>query len=261
MNQKYIWRLTFLFLTALITLSQHIFGEDNISKPSGIPDSCRQMILVLADNWNNFHAEMFLCEKEIANWAIKASFSAVLGKNGFAWGVGLHSPSLFTDGQLHKKEGDLKSPAGVFTLGKCMGYAPNCPYNPSLDYEPIKETTQGVDDPGSKYYNQIVDTATIQGADWKSFEKMKRADGLYQWLIVVNHNIQNEPGKGSLIFIHIWRNQNSGTTGCTAIAEANMIELLKWLDKSKKPIIVQLPFEVYQKYQKEWDLPEVNFRK
>jgi len=250
-----------LFLITLITLNQPIFGEESVSNLLGIPDTSRQMILVLSDDWISFHAKMYLCENEAGLWNVKINFPAVLGKKGFAWGVGLHSSSLFAGSEPEKKEGDLKSPVGVFTLGKCMGYSPSCPFNPNLDYEQIKETYQGIDDPDSQYYNQIIDTATIQGEDWKSFEKMKRADDLYQWLIVVNHNTMNEPGKGSLIFIHIWRDQNFGTAGCTAISEEHMTELLKWLDKREKPIIVQLPLEIYRKYQKEWSLPEVNYRK
>jgi L,D-peptidoglycan transpeptidase YkuD (ErfK/YbiS/YcfS/YnhG family) len=261
MDKKCIWLMMIAFLLVSIAVNQPIFGEETISNLSGIPDTSLQMILVLSDNWNDFHAKMYLCEKEAGLWYIKTDFPAVLGKIGLAWGVGLHSPLLLAESEPQKKEGDLKSPAGVFTLGKCMGYAPSCPYNPNLDYEQIKETYQGIDDPDSKYYDQIIDTTAIQEEDWKSFEKMKRADGLYRWLIVVNHNIENEPGKGSLIFIHIWRGQNYGTAGCTAISEDHMAELLQWLDKREKPIIVQLPLKVYRKYQKEWSLPGVNYRK
>ncbi len=166
-----------------------------------------------------------------------------------------HVPT-FIDNHGRKQEGDLKSPVGVFRLGKWMGYAPRLPVDNDFEYEQITDTTEGIDDPASVYYNQIIDAATVKG-DWHSFEKMKRIDGLYKWLIVIEYNPENQPGAGSMIFLHIWRNQNSGTAGCTAIAEQNMIELFKWLDKKKDPVMVQLPLPVYEVYQISGELPTV----
>ena len=77
---------------------------------------------------------------------------------------------------------------------------------------------------------------------WTSYERLKRKDSLYELGIVVRHN--RNPiisGKGSAIFIHVWRNQNTGTLGCTAIEKASLLDLLNWLDPEKKPLLIQMP--------------------
>jgi hypothetical protein len=70
-----------IFLLVFIELNQQSFGEGNSSMLSGIPDNSRQMILVLSHDWNNFHAEMYLCEREAGKWNITASFPAVVDFN------------------------------------------------------------------------------------------------------------------------------------------------------------------------------------
>ncbi|MEJ2489338.1 MAG: hypothetical protein P8Y50_06050 [Sulfurovaceae bacterium] len=46
------------------------------------------------------------------------------------------------------------------------------------------------------------------------------------------------PLKGSCIFLHI---KSIPTMGCTAMSEEAMLELLKWLDPAKAPILIQAP--------------------
>ena len=65
---------------------------------------------------------------------------------------------------------------------------------------------------------------------------MKRHDDLYKYGIVVEYNTNPVvKGRGSAIFFH-----NLGwpctTTGCVALQEGNLRELLEWLNPSKKPV-------------------------
>jgi L,D-peptidoglycan transpeptidase YkuD (ErfK/YbiS/YcfS/YnhG family) len=221
-----------------------------------------QIILVISNNWDDLHARVYLCERNDGKWAVQKSFPAVCGKKGMAWGIGLYPKSINVDFKPGKKEGDLKSPAGVFELGKSMGYALKLTVNPRLEYMQITEGLQGVDDPVSRYYNQVVNLADFNGetkVDWKSHEEMKRHDDFYKWLITIKHNPENVAGFGSLIFFHVWKDENSGTPGCTATAEQNILELLKWLNREKHPVLIQLPKEAYLQHLTDWHLPFLKF--
>jgi L,D-peptidoglycan transpeptidase YkuD (ErfK/YbiS/YcfS/YnhG family) len=74
---------------------------------------------------------------------------------------------------------------------------------------------------------------------------MKRDDELYEFGIVVRHNMNTVMnGKGSAIFVHVWRDSDQPTAGCTAMSKTNMLKVLRWLDPSKNPILIQVPEEV-----------------
>jgi D-alanyl-D-alanine dipeptidase len=84
---------------------------------------------------------------------------------------------------------------------------------------------------------------------------MMRTDDLYKWGIVVAHNPAAQPGAGSCIFLHIWKNSSAPTAGCTAMAEEDLVKLLRWLDPTARPILVQMPAANYQRFQSRLGLP------
>jgi L,D-peptidoglycan transpeptidase YkuD (ErfK/YbiS/YcfS/YnhG family) len=72
-----------------------------------------------------------------------------------------------------------------------------------------------------------------------SFEFLRRADHLYKWGIVIEYNTQPViPGKGSAIFLHIWRQPGVATAGCVAMGEEQLVGLLQWLNPVKHPVII-----------------------
>ena len=81
----------------------------------------------------------------------------------------------------------------------------------------------------------------------------------YQFGVFVAHNSDPiVPGASSCIFLHIWGDQShgpAGTVGCTAMAEFNIRLLLRWLDPTKHPVLVQMPVAQYQRYRKSLGLP------
>lgn len=138
-----------------------------------------------------------------------------------------------------KREGDGCSPAGVFVLPLAFGAA--LPEEVSwvrMPYLQTTDTLHGIDDPRSRFYNQIVDSALVE-PDWAVSETMNREDGLYRWGVFVGHNPGGEPGGGSCIYLHLWRGQGQGTAGCTAMSEGDMKDLLAWLDLGCAPCLVQ----------------------
>ncbi|MCX5828873.1 MAG: L,D-transpeptidase family protein [Deltaproteobacteria bacterium] len=178
----------------------------------------------------------------------------VVGRNGLGWGIGLH-PTVFPEGP-EKREGDGRAPAGIFKLSSAFGYAPaNQAAWIKLPYIKMTSSIRCVDDDQSPHYNRIVDTSLIK-PDWKSDEEMRRADNQYRLGIVIDHNNNPAiPGRGSCIFMHIWKGSDAGTAGCTAMSQENMERLIRWLDPSANPILIQLPEGIYRQFRPVWGFP------
>jgi D-alanyl-D-alanine dipeptidase len=94
-----------------------------------------------------------------------------------------------------------------------------------------------VDDPNSRYYNQIIKMPKDMP---KSFELMKRDDNQYELGIVVAHNKVQLEGAGSCIFMHVQKDKNSPTIGCTSMSMQDLQKIVAWLDIEKKPILIQV---------------------
>ena len=191
-------------------------------------DNSLQLVKVTVKNANDIHAklECFTREKLKAEWqSVGISFPVVIGRNGLA-----------NEGE--KKEGDHKSPCGVFPLVSAFGYsAMQDAQWIHLPYIQCTPSLKCVDDVSSSFYNKIVNEDAVK-KDWNSAEDMLRKDDLYKWGIVVGYNTSNIiPGAGSAIFMHVWRSANEGTEGCIAMEPQNIIRLLKWLEERKKPMV------------------------
>lgn len=218
----------------------------------------RQCIVVVAPKWNSTAGVLRAFERASDGaWETRgAAVPVVLGKKGLAWGIGLLDPENKVGPR--KVEGDNKVPAGIFRLGPAFGYAPAEQARwIRLRYVQSTKDTEGVDDPRSRYYSRLVDRAKVTRIDWRTSEKMLRADGLYKWGLVVEHNPAARPGAGSCIFLHIWKNANTATTGCTAMAEPDLLNLLRWVDLAARPILVQMPQREYEEMRPRVGLPAV----
>ena len=216
-----------------------------------------QCLVVTAENWNAKTGVLRAFERKNSQTSWRPHGNAipvVLGKNGLAWGSGLvdfHATAL-------KVEGDNKAPAGIFRLGPAFGYAPRSGARwIKLAYVPLTKQSEGVDDPRSRYYNQLVDRSKVGKVDWQSAEQMLRADILYKWGVVVAHNPANKPGAGSCIFLHIWKSPRSATAGCTAMPEQDLVSLLHWLNPDARPVLVQMPKMDYELARARFRLPNV----
>jgi zinc D-Ala-D-Ala dipeptidase len=216
----------------------------------------RQCLVVVANDWRAKTGTLRTFDRtnSRSDWRMRGrAIPVVLGKKGMAWGRGLVE---FGPG-ARKVEGDNKAPAGIFRLGPAFGYAPRSGARwVKLRYVPLTKNSEGVDDPRSRYYNQLVDRTKIARVDWRSSEQMLRADVLYKWGIVVAHNSPAKPGAGSCIFLHIWKNSSTATVGCTAMAERDLVALLRWLDPAKRPVLIQMPRKEYESLKFKLNLPE-----
>jgi L,D-peptidoglycan transpeptidase YkuD (ErfK/YbiS/YcfS/YnhG family) len=227
---------TFRWLFLVIALSRAV--ADELAPPA----EAQQLVVVSTPDWSAVSGTLRRWERRAAgeSWhPVGAPVRVTVGRAGLAWGLGLHTAP--TNGP-HKAEGDGKGPAGVFRLTAAFGYDA-APAAVKLPYVHARAGIEAVDDPRSRYYNQIVDRAQVAKVDWKSSEKMRRSDDLYRCGIVVAHNPKAEPGAGSCIFLHVWRSPADGTAGCTAMPLADITELQRWLDPAAQPALLQAPRE------------------
>jgi D-alanyl-D-alanine dipeptidase len=215
----------------------------------------RQLLLVTTPDWNTVAGELRRFERAEpgASWTpVAAPVRIVVGRNGMAWDP-TREPVL--EGPT-KREGDGRSPAGVFTLGTAFGLAdPGEAGWLKLPYVQEVATLECVDDPGSRHYNQLVDRATVPSVDWTSSEKMAQVGEAYRWGVVVNYNTPAVAGRGSCIFLHIGGEGGRGTAGCTAMAPDDLRAVMAWLDPARAPVLVQLPAAAHDAIKGAWALP------
>lgn len=219
----------------------------------------RQLLLLVADDWSSDAGRLrcFGRMSEGEAWqAAMASVMVSLGRNGLAWGRGLHAEAGAAGPS--KREGDGRAPAGIFAITSLFGNATaDSPLAlaAKLPYQAATPDLKAIDDPASAYYNRIVDQTAV-APDWASCEDMQRSDGRYAVGAVVAHNADPVlPGAGSCIFLHVWASPGVATEGCTAMALADMTALTGWLDASATPLLVQLPQAEYEARQFAWGLP------
>ncbi|MFL6516132.1 MAG: L,D-transpeptidase [Chthoniobacterales bacterium] len=214
-----------------------------------------QCILVITDSWTASHGTLCTFQRrDNSGWQQNGEqASVVVGRAGLAWGRGDVATSGF--GGPIKREGDDKAPAGVFRLGTAFGYAAH-PVVTKMPYLHLSNQIVAVDDTNSRYYNRLVDVTTVPHPDWRSAENMILRDDRYKWGVVVLHNADAAPGAGSCIFMHVWKDGSTATSGCTAMPEPVMVKLLEWLDPAKQPRLVQLPRSIYNEVRGKWRLPD-----
>lgn len=217
-----------------------------------------QLLVVVSLDWNAVQAVLYRCQRNpfTFEWECLGSPIEVrLGKQGMAWGRGLAD---FSNQQgMCKKEGDDKTPAGIFYLGCAFGDLFHQSYVTRMLFLLITDDLEYVDDPDSIHYNQFV-TCSTTNRDWKSSEKMKEMGSLYALGLVIQHNLNPiQKGMGSAIFMHVWKNPDSATRGCTSMAQSDLHEIVLWLDAKQLPCLVQLPLEEYNRKKSTWGLPSL----
>jgi L,D-peptidoglycan transpeptidase YkuD (ErfK/YbiS/YcfS/YnhG family) len=181
-----------------------------------------QVLLVRRENLSTHRATLYAFEKQDRRWHMAfAPIKAVVGRNGFA------PPG-------EKREGDGRTPSGVFSLNLVFGYQERL--RTRMNYRMATKDDIWVDDAGAPDYNRWVKRGETRAA---SYEEMRRDDGLYRYGIVIEYNTNPVVrGHGSAIFVHVWRGEDSATAGCVALADGEIVRLIEWLDPQRRPLIV-----------------------
>ena len=216
-----------------------------------------QAVVVTTKDWNAISGRAQLFERKDARSKWKATgddFEVVVGRSGLAWGDEAENN---TAGLKSKNEGDGNSPAGRFPLTSAFGSGSK-PNAVTMPYTKLDEFTECVDDTNSRFYNRIVNRMQVGNFDWKSSEKMLAVGEEYGLGLFVGYNsFPVVKGRGSCIFLHVWKDAETGTAGCTAMERRNVERIVAWLDPAKNPYLVQLPRDVYDNYRKPWNLPKL----
>jgi len=169
------------------------------------------------------------------------------------WGSGIAGQG---ESGLRKHERDGRAPAGIFRIGEVFTYDAALPPGANYPFHQVTEADVWSDDPRSPNYNRHVVIDPRNPSDNYSHEKMRGGDFAYRWLVEIRHNSDPPvPGDGSAIFFHIRRGVNRPTTGCTTMAEPDLVRLVAWLREAKHPCYVLLTKADYSARWKSWNLP------
>lgn len=151
-------------------------------------------------------------------WFRKERFPAAIGKNGIGTKEG---------------EGDNITPEATLILDHIL-YRADRLARPAtcLPTRPIHPGEIWSDDPRDPNYNQ---PSQPRGPTAFSHEKLRRADPLYDIIGVLRYNWpEPTPGKGSAIFLHIWRSPHTPTAGCIALERRALLYVLAhWQPESR----------------------------
>ena len=142
-------------------------------------------------------------------------FKCCVGKNGLSF---------------NKKEGDKKTPKGIFNLGHLYFRADKIKkIKTNLKLIKINKNMGWCNDCKSKNYNKLIKTNLKE-----KHEKLYRKDYKYDLFIPILYNYKNPiPNNGSCIFLHLTNNYYP-TAGCIALKKKDFIILAKLINPQTK---------------------------
>ena len=148
-------------------------------------------------------------------------------------------------------EGSWQTPIGLFDLGIAFGIHD---LNIKYPYLKINDNLYWVDDINSKYYNKLISLnepintfnypyiINTGEKEFNSAEHLADYPKQYEYAVNIEYNVNGEKyengvGKSSAIFLHCLGDKGY-TAGCVAIPKEEMLFILNFLDKNKKPKIL-----------------------
>jgi L,D-peptidoglycan transpeptidase YkuD (ErfK/YbiS/YcfS/YnhG family) len=135
---------------------------------------------------------------------------------------GRHFPCAIGRGGIRraKREGDGATPAGIHRIVACLYRPDRLPRAAVPDWAvPLRPFDLWCDDPAHPAYNQLVRAPFPASA-----ERLVRPDPLYDLILTTDWNWPvAHPGRGSAIFIHVWRKPGHPTAGCVALARDDLL--------------------------------------
>lgn len=215
--------IAFLLIEAIAFLTWQAFKPMPLTPQQvsrlNVASSAEQLVLVGGTGGSN--AVFSLYEKKDGLWKEVFTTNAFIGKNGLG----------------KTREGDSKSPIGIFHFTKAFGIAPDpgC----TMPYTQVDDTHYWVGDSSSILYNQFTTTKNGAVFDKNESEHIIEYTKPYQYCLNISYNEDGKPGLGSAIFLHCY-SKNSYTGGCVAIPEDDMRQLLRRVQPGCKIVIASL---------------------
>lgn len=203
-------------------ISDSLINAYQIEKPLNQLKGIDQVVMVTTEKTGDRNATVTLYNKKNGNWLkMMNDLSGVVGKNGIS---------------SSKREGDGKSPKGIYHLKSAFGTS-NKPSNVKLPYTKTNKNYYWVDDTNSKDYNKMKYYNGNPNNLWRSYEKLTHP--LYSHAVVIEYNTNPVvKGKGSAIFLHTKAQSTKYTLGCVAIPKTDLVNIMRQLDPNLNPHII-----------------------
>ena len=196
--------------------------QANVANGLASIGSSSQLITVVAAHPTSTSGRARLWQRSDGCWTpVSDSWTAWLGRRGVS---------------AAKREGDRRTPAGVFGIGRTMyGIAPN----PGVRYA-YRRIVCGdwwVEDPRSPFYNRFHHVKCGAKPPFRvTSEDLSRSPTAYRHLAVIGYNADPIlPGRGSGIFLHA--STGRPTLGCVSFPLPKLLRTLRWLRPSSDPLI------------------------
>ena len=134
--------------------------------------------------------------------------------------------SIGRNGLGKTREGDGKTPAGVFCFESAFGIAPDpgC----TIPYRQVTADDWWSGDQRPGYmYNRMVSLAALPDLDRSASEHIIENTYAYQYCLNISYNQEGIPGLGSAIFLHCPDRRAGPTAGCVAIPTDDMFFVMQ----------------------------------
>jgi L,D-peptidoglycan transpeptidase YkuD (ErfK/YbiS/YcfS/YnhG family) len=194
-----------------------------VTRISGL-GSAGQAVVVAAGGYGTSTATLTAYQRNPPGQRDPSEWTQVFGP----WEAHIGRNGVAPTGQ--KREGDGRTPSGVFGFDFMFGVNPN----PGVKF-PFRAITGANivwdDDPASPNYNEWIDTDT---ADAGAAPEPMHV-GAYGSGAVIAYNDARTPGLGSAIFLHL--STGGSTAGCVSLPGRELLPLLRWLDPARAPRI------------------------
>jgi L,D-peptidoglycan transpeptidase YkuD (ErfK/YbiS/YcfS/YnhG family) len=167
---------------------------------------------------------LFERRRSDAGWsAVGAAEPVTLGSKGVAWGRAFRY--LAAADEPIKVEGDKRSPAGIYPIGRPFGFA----HSQRADYLRLRPDSVCVEDPLSPAYNTIISEnalgRSVGAQNMGAIAQFRRG-------LIIDYPTDAPNRAGSCIFIHIQKNDpTGGTAGCLNLPENRVAALQKFANK------------------------------
>lgn len=195
-------------------------GNTDDRKDCAVPKGSSATKVLVVDGTGGANADVRGCEKTKDGYKVEFSSAGHVGYNGIA-AAGA------------KKEGDGKTPSGVYDLNEGFGVNSK-PSEFSGDYTKVTSDYVWVDGNATKAGGYNTMQRKSQGYAGESLYQTPA----YDYSQVINYNADRTPGKGSGIFLHV--NTGSGkTAGCVSVTKSQLKKIFAWEDADSQIAITQ----------------------
>jgi L,D-peptidoglycan transpeptidase YkuD (ErfK/YbiS/YcfS/YnhG family) len=199
-----------------------------------------QLLIIDAPSWGSTYATATAWQLEAGVWTeVMGPMAAWTGYGGWRY------PSS-------RYEGDGSTPIGMYSIGSTM-YGINPNPGVSYAYHQLVPGDYWDENPSSPTYNSFQSSPVIAGPGCSGnpfggdTECLWQESFAYQYFAVIGFNpapTSNPIGSG--VFLHV--GAGGSTAGCVSLSDSNLVSVLRWLNPSASPLIIEAPDDVLRDY-------------